>query len=563
MGSLFKLRDHWYGSYRGEEFSHTSALTLGNAANSPDDENEIIFGSFSGTLRVLLPKKKGAMQPEDTLVEKDFGAPILQVACRPLEPVVGGQPRNLIAVLSPRQLFLARLFCERNTEVEEGNTSALLNKSYRLTVHYEARLDSTAYNFTCGRFGHAPNEMVCVQSMDGQLTIVNHNSVVSHCFLPSSQFLLPGCFAYCPQRDYFVTNSSSMNLLCYSFANLTSNRVRSETHLGADENDIANPHGDAISPSWTFLLGEEAVGIEVCRHTRGLSAEDADIVVLCHYSLFVLRLNGEMRFSRRLDVETLCLTTYTVPGAEACNLLIGTVKGSVNVYSDASLDWSAKMTTNAPQCLAVGELLKTKGMIVTLATDGTVAVNYLGTDPEEDPIQPLESKEADYVEMERELRRTMHAIKQSCRDDKAPGKETAAVEGLLRVEWDALPSEVEGRDGAVTSPLVFTNTSATDSVGEVTIAVHVVEPVRVDVPQQVLENVPAGQTVRVPFRFDAQNNTDMIIPSSLEARAVVTYAARNGAICTVSVTARLPLTLVARPYPSREKCAFCHAAQHQ
>ncbi|ESL08707.1 hypothetical protein TRSC58_03587 [Trypanosoma rangeli SC58] len=549
MGSLFKLRDHWYNSYRGEEFSHTSVITLGNADNDPDGENGIIFGSFSGTLRVLRPTKKGTMQPEDTLLEKEFGAPILQLACRPLEPVTGGQPRNLIAVLFPNQLVLARLLCERNTKTRGDTTNTFLSTSYRLTVCYEARLESTAYNFTCGMFGHATHEMVCVQSMDGQLTIVNHNSIVLQCFLPRSEFLLPGCFAYCPQRDYFLTNNSAMNLLCYSFATLTSNRVRSEPNTSTDKNDVADPSGDAISPSWTFSLGEDAVGIEVCRHTRGLSAEDADIVVLCHYTLFVLRLNGELRFSRRLDVETLCLTLYPVPSADACNLLVGTVKGSVNVYSDTSLDWSAKMTTSAPQCLVVGELLKTKGMIVTLSTDGTMAVNYLGTDPEEDPIQPLESKAADYVEMERELRHTLQAIKQTTGGDKSSGEEKAVVEGSLRVEWEAPTSDAVDREGAITMSLVFSNIHVTEPVGEVTIAVHVVEPVHVDTPQRTLENVPSGQVVRVPFRFDAQNNADMIMPSSLEARAVVMYAARNNTICTVSATARLPLTLVARPVP--------------
>ncbi|EKF33214.1 hypothetical protein MOQ_002925 [Trypanosoma cruzi marinkellei] len=549
MGSLFKLRDHWYSSYRGEEFSHISALTLGNADNNPDEENKIIFGSFSGTLRVLRPTKKGAAQPEDTLIEKDFGAPILQVACRPLEPVSGGQPKNLIVILFPKRLVLARLLRERDNEKENETTENSLSALYRFTTYYEASLASTSYNFTCGNFGRASHEMVCVQSMDGQLTVVNHNTVVLQCFLPSSQFLLPGCFLYCSQRDYFLTNNSAMHLMCYSFTTLVSNRMKPEVYMDTNENDVSKTYGDIISPSWTFLLGEDAVGIEVCRHTRGLSAEDADIVVLCHYSLFVLRLSGELRFSKRLDVESLCLTSYPIPNTNACNLLIGTVNGSVNVYSDVSLDWSAKMVIDAPLCLAVGEFFKTRGMIVSLSTEGTVSVNYLGTDPEEKPIQPLESKETDYVEMERELRRTLHAIKQTGGSEKSSTNENATVEGILRVEWEIPPTEFDDRECAVNVSLILSNTSPTDSVREVKIAVHVAPPIRVDIPQHELKKISPNQVEHVSFRFDAQNNKDMIIPSSLEVRAVVMYVCRGSLTCTVSATARLPLTLVARPIP--------------
>ncbi|EAN94101.1 Bardet-Biedl syndrome 9 protein [Trypanosoma cruzi] len=556
MGSLFKLRDHWYSSYRGEEFSHFSALTLGNADNNPDAEDKIIFGSFSGTLRVLRPTKKGAAQPDDTLIEKDFGAPILQVACRPLEPVSGGQPKNLIVILFPKRLVLARLLREGDKEKETENTDDFLSALYRFTIHYEVCLASASYNFTCGNFGRASHEMVCVQSMDGQITVVNHNTVVLQCFLPRSQFLLPGCFLYCSQRDYFLTNNSAMNLMCYSFATLVSNRIKPEVYMETNENGVSKTCGETISPSWTFLLGEDAVGIEVCRHTRGLGAEDADIVVLCHYSLFVLRLSGELRFSKRLDVESLCLTSYLVPNANACNLLIGTVNGSVNVYSDASLDWSAKMAMDAPLCLAVGEFFKTRGMIVSLSTEGTVSVNYLGTDPEEKPIQPLESKETDYVEMERELRQTLHAIKQAGGSEKSSAKENATVEGILRVEWGIPPTEVEDREAAVNVSLILSNTSPTDPVREVKIAVNVAQPIRVDILQHELKKISPNQVEHVSFRFDAQNNKDMIIPSSLEARAVVMYVCKGSLTCTVSATVRLPLTLVARPTPPVKSMNF-------
>ncbi|KEG07352.1 Bardet-Biedl syndrome 9 [Trypanosoma grayi] len=549
MGSLFKLRDYWYNRYNREEFSHAAALTVGNIDNDPDEENKIIFGSFSGMLRVLKPTKKGAAQPEDTLVEKSFGEPILQVACRPLEPVSGGAPLNLLAVLLPKRMLLARVLREGSVIEKTTGMENSLNTSYRIVVYHEARLESSAYNFTCGTFGHASHEMVCVQSMDGLLTIVNHNAVVLQCCIPSSQFLLPGCLTYCPQRDYFLTNNSAMNLMCYSFATLTSNRIRAEAPIDSDGNMIERHHGDVMAPTWMFVLGDDVVGIEVCRQTRGLEAEDADIVVLCHYTLFVLQMNGALRYSRRLDVESLCLTSFYVPDAGAHNLLVGTVKGSVNVYSDMALEWSAKMTTAAPLWLEVAGLCGTKGMIVSLSTDGTVAVNYLGTDPEEEPIQPLESKEADYAEMEQELRRVQHTIKQVSNTN-ASVQRKPTTEELVRVSWETAPSGGEGRWDTTLAILSLRNDTGKAIVCDVTVLVQVVEPVQVDAQQRVLSGgMPVREVVQFPFKFDVASHQDMIIPSSLNAHAVVMYTGASGVEYTVSATMRLPLTLVARPIP--------------
>ncbi|ORC88367.1 Bardet-Biedl syndrome 9 [Trypanosoma theileri] len=560
MGSLFKLRDHWYSNYHGEEFSHTSALAVGNVDNDAAGENEIILGSFSGLLRVLRPTKKGAAQPEDTLFEREFGEPILQVACRPLEPVMGGAARNLLAILFPKRLVLARVLRDKETMNEEETVGGALDVSYRLGMYHEARLKHTSYNFTYGTFGRTGHEMVCVQSMNGQLTIVDHNMIVLHCFIPSTQFLLPGCLAYSPQRDYFITNNSAMNLVCYTFSSLTSTSVKQGMRdNGNAENDEREGEGgegealkekvDDISPIWTFSLGEDVVAIEVCRHTRGLDVDDSDIVLLCQFTLFVLSLNGELRYSKRLDVEGLCLTSYPLPSVDACNLLIGTIRGSVNVYSDMSLEWSAKMSSGAPQCLVVSELFKTNGFIVSLSTDGVVAVNYLGTDPEENPIQPLESRETEYAEMESELRRVQHAIKQASNNETVSVKNEVHVETTVHASWGSPTAITEGQEGTTVSTLTLRNDSKKDILGEVTVIVKVVEPIKVNVQQSILKGIPAEGMTQIPFRFNALDVKDMIIPSSLDVNAMVMYTNAEGVSCTTNAIVRLPFSLVARPSP--------------
>ena len=51
------------------------------------------------------------------------------------------------------------------------------------------------------------SELICVQSMDGQLSFFHYDSAMFTCFLPD--FLLPGPLGYIPQTDSLVTVNSS------------------------------------------------------------------------------------------------------------------------------------------------------------------------------------------------------------------------------------------------------------------------------------------------------------------------------------------------------------------
>ncbi|KAG8342560.1 hypothetical protein TRVL_06608 [Trypanosoma vivax] len=601
MGSLFKLRDHWYTRSTDEQFSHVNALTVGNVDNHPSGENKIAFGSFSGTLRIMKPMKKGAAQPEDTLVEKEFGEPILQIACRPLDVVGETEAKNLLVVLFPKRLVLLRAACGKESgEVREGvegteaaangeavkeeetvgeaevegggeaegdgdkgegegameeeekigKGSDALNVSCYVTVHREFVLENSLYNFVCGKFGHAHHEMVCVQSMNGQLTIIDRSAIVLRVSLPSKHFLLPGCLAYCPQRDYLLTNNSCMMLMCFSFSTLTNayESVESVAAMDEDEGATWGTEKEAMVPTWTFPLGDDAVAIEVCRHTRQAAGDDEDIVVLCPHSLFVVKLNGSMRYTRRLDVTGVCLATYFVPSANASNILIGTVTGSVLVLSDTALEWSAKMVSGSPMCLEVAEMLGVRGLIVSLNTEGAVSVNYLGTDPEEEPIQPLESKESDYAEMVQELRTVQQSITQFA-SGKVPVASSVKRESMLHITWSAPKLEKSPSGKVAVATVSIQNESESLAATDIRVLIHVVEPVEVDNNEFELEDLPIHGATKVAFQFSTTNNRDRVMPSSLEARAVVLYTTGNSRNHSVSSTVRLPFILFARPAP--------------
>lgn len=73
---------------------------------------------------------------------------------------------------------------------------------------YAHPLKRSAANFTVGHFGGTLNrDFICVQSLDGLLTIFEQESFGFSCFL--SVFLLPGPLAYVKKTDTFVTSGSN------------------------------------------------------------------------------------------------------------------------------------------------------------------------------------------------------------------------------------------------------------------------------------------------------------------------------------------------------------------
>lgn len=614
MGSLFQLRDYWYTTFTDEEFS-AAAFTVGDVDNE-DTVDKIVIGSFQGNLRIIRPgTARGQMSAADVLYEKNYGEPILQVECAPLLPpsTRGGPCKNLIAVLFPRRLQLLLVLAHGKTAAEqqaehattetgEDAAATALNHYCECKVYYETHFDHTLYNFVTGRFGRSPYAMVCVQSMDGQLSIVDHNKVLYRRFLSSNQFLVPGCLAYCAQRDYFLTNNSSLFVMCYSYGTLTNSTGSEEKQPRADqvegEDSSSGPYsprylspndrmgggggGMKLMPTWAFNAGDDVVDIAVCRVTRGLGLDDAEIVVLCPYTLHILSLSGECRMMKRLDVETTALCVYRLPAINADNLLIGTCTGSINVYTDVSLEWSAKMTAGHPIRMAVATMCGVQGMIVTLTSQATLSINYLGTDPADGPTQPLESKTVKYADMSRELRHVQRSIKRYAEEDTkalpsgSRGSTAAAADadsgdkrkekpppkpvGLqLAFEPISLSAVRLTSENAITANLRVTMGSGggpLDVVSELTVEISTTAPVQPTPSQHVMAQLMAGAEAVLPVRFAASPDRDSIIPSSLIVTAVAVYKNRLNESCSVQCELRLPLALVARPVPPMKNPAF-------
>lgn len=630
MGSLFQLRDFWYTSFPGEEFS-PSAVVLAD----PDVSNlfdKIVLGSYQGMLRILNPSAiEGPMLPSDVLLEKKYDKPILQLECGPFRPFKSGVPPNILAVLFPRTLMFLEVTAhgsdtagnELSAEVSSSSTadaqlrhryphgsgsnvpdafSSLkeLGAFYTLTVQSKAHLQSTAYNFACGCFGNSDYKMVCVQSMDGLLTILDYCGVLYRTFLPQNQFLIPGPLQYSMHQDALLTCNTSMFLLSYSFSSLVLNST-AEDVAATTGGAVAASHFSSLCPLWTFNLGEDAVDIAVCRLTRGLTREEADVVVLCTSVLYVLSESGAPRMIRRLDVEASTLCVYPLPGIQYDNLLVGTFNGVVQVYSDTELQWSAAVASGAaPLQLTVATLCGVEGMILNLASDSSLSINYLGTDPVDQLPESLETKSILYTEILNDLKQYEQLIHQ-CTGDAASaaedgdeddplaipgmslsstGEKSKKKRGASKAEEEAASSVVQtagapspSNAGVATSLSItseFSRINTTDNSAEFTVTLQTrqnqvetvslvlqaVSPLSATPSQCVIEQITPGRSVQRTFTVRAVQDRDLVIPSSLDIVVVAVYRGQRREYETMQHVALAPLPLVARPVAPVKNTAF-------
>jgi Bardet-Biedl syndrome 9 protein len=89
-----------------------------------------------------------------------------------------------------------------------------LNEAYKPHV-----LPRSAFNMCHGSFGGVHGkEFICVQSLDGQLFVLEQDNFAFTRYL--ADFLLPGPLCYVPHTDSFVTTNSTMQLQAYKYSSL-------------------------------------------------------------------------------------------------------------------------------------------------------------------------------------------------------------------------------------------------------------------------------------------------------------------------------------------------------
>ena len=523
-------------------------VAVGNLDNAPDGSNKIAVGSYAGLLRVYNPHQPG-YQVEDLMMEVQLGAPILQLA---VGRFLANSKHITLAVLHPRSLSVHSL---SSGSVGKDTTH------FKLAKAYEHALERPARSMVHGSFGGGyDHDQVCIQSMDGQLIILDHDRVVLERKL--SRFLLPGALAYSPESDLFVTVSSRMEVDGYKFATLG-----------------ASPQGgQKAHPDWSVVVGEDVVSLQLGRLARkpGTSAlvatmtsgkNQLDIVVVAAHTLLIVQEGGAIRGQKRLDYSPLCATLYPcaekqqgpggvdnprAPWVNVDNLIIGSQTGVLFIYREMELIWSARLSSPAA-ALRVRPFAGQPGLILSLTFDGTATISYLGTDPPSGAVVS-EAKELNYEEMDEEHRRLLQMI----RDSSSAGKVEPADGLTLRAQVPPTSDKADEEDPSVVSTLamrVFVSYAGSVTLENVTLVATCAPPLYLTADTVVLPSLACGNRTPtiVPFTFRARTHE---LPVSLTATIIATYTTPAGEPRCAACEVLLPFSMIAEPVPPIKASAY-------
>eukprot|EP01002_Notosolenus_urceolatus_P008681 NODE_329_length_2224_cov_23.051494_g260_i0.p1 GENE.NODE_329_length_2224_cov_23.051494_g260_i0~~NODE_329_length_2224_cov_23.051494_g260_i0.p1 ORF type:complete len:663 (-),score=183.01 NODE_329_length_2224_cov_23.051494_g260_i0:73-2061(-) len=314
--------------------------------------------------------------------------------------------------------------------------------------------------------------------------------------------------------------------------------------------------GKKLVPDWTRNVGEEVLDIRVARVSRQLPSHQADIIVLTERALFFLKDSGRIATQRRLDFFPSCLAPYPFNAETRIdNLLVGTHNASIMVYSDTHLLWAAK-TAAVPVGLGVGTFGNVQGMTVVLTDKAELSVNYLGTDPANQPVQLLDSKELDYEAMDEEHKQLQQLIKNSISAGKAEPTELVTIQVNIPQAIDEASGSFGGRGGRNVTVKVYVSYNGADILENAALIVDCAAPFTVDqsyVPLPALHGTQSSGTaepVVIPLVFSSpelprplKDGVQSVLPSKLNGSLVVGYQTANGDLLAARHKFHLPLCL--------------------
>ncbi|XP_051262535.1 protein PTHB1 isoform X1 [Dicentrarchus labrax] len=486
--SLFKARDWWSaGLGEGEEFDQ-GCLCVGDVDNSGTGHDKVVVGSYMGMLRIFSPhanKSSEGVPVEAQLLEVQLHNAIIQVE---VGKFVSCSELLHLAVLHPRKLSVYSVSGTAGN-VEHGD-------QYQLKLVYEHNLQRTACNMTYGTFGGVTgHHSLCIQSMDGMLMFFEQDSYSFGRFLPG--FLLPGPLVYNPRTDSFLTVSSARQLESYKYETLA---VATEAESRQDPDLPLKTGGKRLTPDWTFVLGEQALDLSL----PSFSHSSSSIFVLGERNLYCLRDNGQIRFMKKLEFNPSCFLPYTSVTDGTTNLLLGNHTNMMLVYQDVTLKWAAQLPF-VPVAVRVGNFPELKGVVISLSSGGHLLCSYMGTDPSFFSTPKVDAREADYEQVDAEMKKLQKFIREATRTQdilpKTDAEEdlvvTAGVCSNMDSQSQALIQDIDGMP--VPSVTVQVKVKASCVVHSSKLTVSIQPPLAITQDQFVLEPMGVGSSTVVAF----------------------------------------------------------------
>ncbi|XP_028280994.1 protein PTHB1 [Parambassis ranga] len=540
--SLFKARDWWSAALgEGEEFD-LGCLCVGDVDNSGTGHDKVVVGSYMGMLRIFTPlaNKTSEGSPADAqLLEVQLHNAIIQVE---VGKFVSCSDLLHLAVLHPRKLSVYSVSGTAGN-VEHGD-------QYQLKLVYEHNLQRTACNMTYGTFGGVTgHHSLCIQSMDGMLMFFEQDSYSFGRFLPG--FLLPGPLAYNSRTDSFLTVSSARQLESYKYETLA---VATEAESRQDSDVPLKTGGKRLTPDWAIVLGEQALDLSV----PSFSHSSASIFVLGERNLYCLRDNGQIRFMKKMEFNPSCFLPYTSVTDGTTNLLLGNHTNMLLVYQDVTLKWAAQLPF-VPVVVRVANFQELKGIVVSLSSDGHLLCSYMGTDPSFFSTPKVDAREADYEQVDAEMKKLQKFIREATRTQdilpKTDAEEdmfvTTTVSSSMDSPSQALIHDIEGL--RVPSVTVQVKVKANCVLQSSKLTIGVQPPLAVTQSQFVLEPMSVGASTVVAFSAFLNGRYP---PADLSGDITVSYSSPTGVPRVLQSRFSLPLALVCVPSSPAKNTKF-------
>lgn len=578
--SLFQVREWW--STKGadtEEYSY-GGLAVGNIDNDSSGQVKIVTGSLNGILRVYYPTQN-EFKIEHLLLEEDLGQPILQVAIGYFIP---NQRILALAVLHPRRIAVYAL---------EGVGGNGMSASYfKVVLRYEHRLGIdgehfTAYNMIYGPFGSggstrgppgSERDQLCVQSLDGRLQFFEQDRFSF--MVPLNNSFVPGPMCYASAMDAVIAATSDLQLECYRYQVLASASMKKKKNSALDEEEKSNAPPKQIHSDWKLNLGEQIIDIRTGRCYYQDSATSFDILVLGEFTLFCIKPHGEIYMQKRLGYHpsTMCIfprggsseSTSGTPTSGIENLLVASHSKLWAVYKDKALAWSA-WASNIPVALHVAEFGRIEGMVVSLDLDGTVSVNYMGTDPPSTSVVAADAKEVNYEEMDEEHHQLLNVIRRAQGERRTEPKERVLIRVQVPTILDAIQDRRGGGDdfarragsnaanvsaqGVQLTVRVYLTYTGSTSVNNVTLSIMAADNIVVSDSSIVINSIDGRTTTPLIIPVVLRPSASAM-PSSLDITVSAAYTLETAQPRVSQCTVRLPVAMACRLVPPVKSSTF-------
>ncbi|EDW00984.1 protein PTHB1 [Drosophila grimshawi] len=387
--SLFNVCSWWSvqcGDIAGEY--DVASLLCARFGLEAQEKDYIVVGSQSGQLSIYYPHANG-FDATDLLLETQLAAPIIGLHAGKFSGNVRNENVNQLGVLLPNAIVIY------NVQALSG--LAEYGAQLKLQLQAEHKFQRVAFSMCQGHFGQVKGrEFFCVVHLDGTLTFYEQDGISYECRFPG-QRCLPAPVVYCQRTDSFFRLNATWHLQCYTYQDLSHSLVTKSSY----------------QPIWSQGIGEGILDMRVVQLKESCSY----IMILGERNFICLDDNGKFNFILKLDYAPKCFFSFVVgyyfePGARLITAIVSDA-GKLHIYEEANIIWAAQWQESAPVAIQRSNVQNIAGSIVTLTATGQLNVGYLGAQPYQFQVNPLNVEELSFAQAHKQLQQLEDEIKES------------------------------------------------------------------------------------------------------------------------------------------------------